>query len=197
MTQLQEVPQDFIETFLPTIFENDAKGILSDLLGQPWLAKHLMACSVAQKKRAIRHVVGILEEYYHAGHLKIAVSHQDGRLYGYAMFFVHPDPAMSRYCHKVFVFKLYRGHGIGSQLLSGVLDYSQGACLLCSHDLISFYESAGLEFKGSFTAPTAQQGFALTRDMYADLALMGSPGTEGLSPVFMLHDDDIKQLLAI
>ncbi|MNR44624.1 hypothetical protein D3C85_1633930 [compost metagenome] len=104
---------------------------------------------------------------------------------------------MSRYLHKIFVFKPYRGHGLGSQLLRGVLDYSQGTSLLCSHDLIPFYERAGMEFKGSFAPPSAQQGFALTRDMYADLALMGSLGTEGASPVFMLNDDDIKQLLVI
>lgn len=197
MTQLAEAPQDIVETFLPTILENDAKGILSDLLGQPGLAMHFMGFSEAQTMRAIRHVVGILEECYRAGHLKIAVSHEDGRLYGYAMFFVHPEPTMSRYLHKIFVFKPYRGHGLGSQLLRGVLDYSQGTSLLCSHDLIPFYERAGMEFKGSFAPPSAQQGFALTRDMYTDLAIMGSPGTEGASPVFMLNDDDIKQLLVI
>ncbi len=32
MTLLQEAPQDIVDTFLPTIFENDAKGILADLL---------------------------------------------------------------------------------------------------------------------------------------------------------------------
>ena len=82
MTQLQEAPQDIIETFLPTILENDAKGILSDLLGQPGLAMHFMGFSEAQTVRAIRHVVGILEECYRAGHLKIVVSHEDTRLYG-------------------------------------------------------------------------------------------------------------------
>lgn len=197
MTQLAEAPLDIVETFLPTILENDAKGILSDLLGQPGLAMHFMGFSEAQTMRAIRHVVGILEASYRAGLLKIAISHEDARLYGYAMFFVHPEPTISRYLHKIFVFAPYRGHGLGSQLLRGVLNYSQGTSLLCSHDLIPFYERAGMEFKGSFAPPSAQQGFALTRDMYADLALMGSPGTEGASPVFMLNDDDIKQLLII
>lgn len=197
MTQLQEAPQDIIETFLPTILENDAKGILSDLLGQPGLAMHFMGFSEAQTVRAIRHVVGILEECYRAGHLKIVVSHEDTRLYGYAMFFVHQVPSMPRYCHKIFVFEPYRGHGLGSQLLNGVVNYSQGTCLLCRHDLVPFYERAGLVFKGEFTPPTAQQGFALSRDMYAGLALMGAPGSEDGSPVFMLNDDDIKQLLVI
>lgn len=195
MTQQFAAPQDIVESFIPTIFENDAKGILSDLLGQPGLAMHFMGFTEAQTLRAIRLVVGILEECYRAGHLKIAISHESGRLYGYAMIFVHPDSTMPRYLHKIFVFKPFRGHGLGSQLLGGVLDDSLGTCLLCSHDLIPFYERAGLEFKGGFTHPSAQQGFALTRDMYADLALMGSPGAEGASPVFMLNDDDIKQLL--
>ncbi|MDI2145047.1 GNAT family N-acetyltransferase [Pseudomonas sp. ITA] len=197
MTQLQEAPQDIIETFLPTILENEAKGILSDLLVQPALAMHFMGSSEAQTVRTISHVVGILEECYRAGHLKIAASQQDGRLYGYAMFFVHPDPSMSLYCHKIFVFEPYRGHGLGKQLLSGVLHYSQGTCLLCRHDLVPFYERSGMEYKGDFTPPTAQQGFALTRDMYAGLAIMGSPGGDGASPVFMLNDEDIKQLIAI
>lgn len=151
MTKLQEAPQDIVDTFLPTIFENDAKGILADLLAQPALAMHFMDFSKTETMRAIRHVVGILEECYRAGHLKVAVSHENGRLYGYAIFFVHPDPSISRYCHKIFVFEPYRGHGIGTQLLNGVLDYSQGTCLLCNHDLIPFYERAGLQLKGDFT----------------------------------------------
>ena len=88
MTQQPESPQDLVGTFLPTIFENDAKGILADLLAQPGLAMHFMGFTEVQTMRAIRHVVGILEECYRAGHLKIAISHEDGRLYGYAMFFV-------------------------------------------------------------------------------------------------------------
>lgn len=48
MTQLQEAPQDIVDTFLPKIFENDAKGILADLLAQPGLAMHFMAFSKAE-----------------------------------------------------------------------------------------------------------------------------------------------------
>lgn len=131
MTQQWAVPHDIVESFLPSIFENDAKGILSDLLGQPGLAMHFMGFSEAQTLQAIRHVVGILEECYRAGHLKIAISHDDGRLYGYAMFFVHPDPAMPRYLHKIFVFKAFRGHGIGSQLL-GVYSTIRKALACCA-----------------------------------------------------------------
>lgn len=79
MTKLQEAPQDIVDTFLPTIFENDAKGILADLLAQPALAMHFMDFSKTETMRAIRHVVGILEECYRAGHLKVAVSHENGR----------------------------------------------------------------------------------------------------------------------
>jgi GNAT superfamily N-acetyltransferase len=197
MTQLQEAPQDIVETFLPTILENDAKGILSDMLAQPALAMHFMGFTEDQTLRAIRHVVGILEECYRAGHLKIAVSHEEDRLYGYAMFFVHPEPTMSRYLHKIFVFAPYRGHGLGGQLLNGVLHYSQGTSLLCRHDLVPFYERAGMEYKGNFTPPAAQQGFAFTREMYAGLAIMGTPGADGASPVFMLNDEDLQQLLVI
>lgn len=196
MTHLRETSHS-IEAFLSQIFENDAKGLLADLLVQPELAMRFMGFSEADTTKAISHVVGILEECYREGHLKVAVSHEDGRLYGYSIFFVHPDPTMSRYCHKIFVFEPYRGIGVGTQLLNGVLDFAQGTCLLCSHDLIPFYERAGLEFKGEFTPPTGQQGFALTRGLYADLAIMGSRGFGGVSPVFMLNDRDIEQLLLI
>lgn len=80
MTQLHEAPQDIVDTFLPTIFANDVKGILADLLAQSGLAMHFMAFFKAGTLKAIQHVLGILDECYSAGHLKVVVSHENGRL---------------------------------------------------------------------------------------------------------------------
>lgn len=196
MTGTSDADQQLIDTFLPQILENDAKGILHDLLAQPGLAMQFLGFSEEGALKAIKHVQGILEECYRAGHLKVAISHEDGRLYGYALLFVHPDPAFPRYCHKIFVYEQYRGHGVGSQILTMLLDDPRGTCLLCRDDLVPFYEKAGLEFNGGFVAPGAQQGFALTNGLYTNLVIMGTPGAGSPAPVFMLNDLDIKQLLA-
>lgn len=197
MKQSEQPSKDLIESFLPKIFSNEAKGILADLATLPALFLDFMGFTEAQTNQAIGHIVGIFEECYRAGHLKVAVSHEDGRLYGYAMIFVHPDPSVSRYCHKIYVFEQYRGHGIGTQLLNGLLTDSAATNLLCSTDLITFYERAGLEQKGDFVPPTAQQGFEFSRGLYLDLTVMGRAGSGTSTPVFFLNDDDIKQLLAI
>lgn len=197
MTHTPVSEQELIGTFLPVILENDAKGILQDLLGNPSLALHFLVFDETDTRKAIRHVQSILEECYRAGHLKIAMSHEDGRLYGYALLFEHPDPSIPRYCHKIFVFKQYRGHGIGTQLLKALTLDARGSCLLCSNELIPFYESVGLEVKGTYTAPSAQQGFAFTRDLYTALTIMGSPSAGSFAPVFMLNDQDIKQLMVL
>lgn len=189
--------QELFDKYVPTILENDAKGILSDLLAQPALALHFMGFTETRTHRAIAHVRGILEECYRAGHLKVMISHEHGMLYGYALLFVHPDPSIARYCHKIFVYEQYRGHGIGSQMLQELLEESHTTCLLCAKDLVEFYEKAGMEFLGSYTAPTAQQGFAFTRDMYRDLVLMGTADASSSCPVFMLNDNDIHDLMVI
>jgi hypothetical protein len=78
-----------------------------------------------------------------------------------------------------------------------VLNDSPSTNLLCNPDLVPFYERAGLECKGDFVTPTAQQGFEFSRDMCRDLKVMGSPGSGKSAPVFILNEDDAKQLLAI
>ncbi|QVL18966.1 GNAT family N-acetyltransferase [Pseudomonas qingdaonensis] len=188
--------QQLIDTFLPQILENEAKGVLQDLLAQPILAMQFLFFSEEATQKAIKHVAGIFDECYRSGHLKVAMSHENACLYGYALLFVHPDPNVPRYCHKIFVFPEFRGHGIGSQILSALIEDPRDTSLLCGYDLIDFYENAGLEQKGAFTAPGKQQGFALTQGMYADLVVMGTRGANVAAGVFMLNDDDVKALLA-
>lgn len=196
MTGTTQSDQQLIDTYLPHILENEAKGLLQDLLVQPVLAMQFLTFSEEATRKAIGHVVGIFVECYRAGQLKVAVSHENGRLFGYALLFDHPDPSTPRYCHKIFVYREFRGHGLGSQILKAIIDDPRGTTLLCSHDLVDFYEKAGLEQKGAFVAPGKQQGFALTQGMYADLIVMGTLGANEAAGVFMLNDDDLKQILA-
>lgn len=196
MTGTTLTDQQLIDTFLPQILENEAKGLLQDLLVQPLLAMQFLGFSEEATERAIKHVASILEECYRTGHLKIVMSHENGRLYGYALLFVHPDPSFPRYCHKIFIYPQFRGHGLGSQILAMLIEDPRGISLLCGYDLVAFYEKAGLEQK-AFAAPGERQGFALTQGMYADLTLMESSGAGSAAPIFMLNDEDVKQLLAL
>lgn len=197
MPQAPTTDQALKDAFLAQCFENDAKGILQDLLGNPALAMHFFGFSEEDTWKAIRHVQGILEECYRTGHLKVAMSHEGSCLYGYALIFEHPDPSFPRYCHKIFVYEKYRGHGIGTQLLQALPHDSRGTCLICREELVPFYEKAGFELKGEFTPPGEQHGFGLTHCMYTGLMVMGSPSTGTDAPVFMLNDQDIKQLMAL
>ncbi|MCF5648810.1 hypothetical protein GIV49_04315 [Pseudomonas syringae] len=68
--------QQLIDTFLPQILENEAKGVLQDLLAQPTLAMQFLFFSEEATRKAIKHVVGIFDECYRAGQLKVAMSHE-------------------------------------------------------------------------------------------------------------------------
>jgi GNAT superfamily N-acetyltransferase len=197
MTVSSENNQQLIDSFRPMILENEANGLLLDLLAQPSLAMQLMGFSKETTLKAIKHLQNILEECYQAGHLKIATGHEDGCLYGYALLFIHPDPNVPRYCHKIFIYQEYRGLGIGSKMLQMLLNDSQDTYLLCRNELVPFYERAGMQRKGDFVPPSAHEGFALTNSLYAGLVVMGSPGGDGTAPVFMLNDEDVKQLLVM
>lgn len=52
--------QQLIDTFLPHILENEAKGVLQDLLAQHTLAMQLLFFSEEATRKAIKHLVGIL-----------------------------------------------------------------------------------------------------------------------------------------
>ncbi|WP_136474561.1 GNAT family N-acetyltransferase [Pseudomonas sp. DG56-2] len=197
MTQFTEPTEDVIATFLPQILDNEAKGILSDLAAQPNLALEFMDFTQNDTQRAIKHVVGIFEECFHAGHLKVIVSHINGTLYGYALVFILPTKVMAAYCHKIFVYEPYRGRGIGRQILSAVLEGFPEVCLICSPELCSFYTKAGLKYKGDFSVPQSQPVFTLSSGLYEGLAIMSTVDTTGREPMFLLNDEDVGALLAI
>ena len=59
-----------------------------------------------------------------------------------------------QYYYKIYIYEQYRGNGIGSQMLSAILSLSNKVDLLCSSDLVPFYESDGTHSKGKFTTPS-------------------------------------------
>lgn len=198
MTQITGPLEDEIATFLPQILDNEAKGIYSDLALQPNLALEFIAFTEDDTFRAIKHVVGIFEECFHAGHLKVIVSHRDGTLYGYALVFTCPPAmGMTAYCHKIFVNEPYRGRGIGRAILGNALEAFPELVLLCSPELCSFYAKAGLKSKGSFSVPQSQPIFTLSSGLYEGLEIMSTVETTGREPMFLLNDEDVRALIAI
>ncbi|VGG38384.1 Uncharacterised protein [Klebsiella quasipneumoniae] len=145
---------------------------------------------------ARNYIIGVFEECYRVGHLRIMGAADEGTLFGYSLIFGHPSANYSLYCHKIYVYEQYRGNGIGSQMLTGILSLPNEVGLVCSPDLIPFYESAGMHFKGNFTTPS-DAGFTKTRGMYEGLCVMSTDNsgeTNGL-PIFMLNDSDIDNII--
>ncbi|HII0394686.1 TPA: GNAT family N-acetyltransferase [Klebsiella pneumoniae] len=185
-----------IERHLPLIFENEANGILQDLIGTPTLMGMMMFATEEEVMAARNYIIGVFEECYRVGHLRIMGAADEGTLFGYSLIFGHPSANYSLYCHKIYVYEQYRGNGIGSQMLTGILSLPNEVGLVCSPDLIPFYESAGMHFKGNFTT-TSDTGFTKTRGMYEGLCVMSTDNsgeTNGL-PIFMLNDSDIDNII--
>lgn len=183
-----------IKPHLPEIFEYEAGGILQDLAFVSDLAPLMMFATEAQVTAAKKYIAGVFEESYAEGHLKIMVMAGEDTLYGYAMIFCYPG-AQLYYCHKFFVYEQYRGNGIGSQLLGGLLSQPFDIGLVCLPELVPFYESAGMSCKGEFIAHEAD-GFKNARNMYAGLSVMCSGDSAAGLPVFLLNDSDIKNMVA-
>ncbi|MCM2595198.1 GNAT family N-acetyltransferase [Klebsiella pneumoniae] len=185
-----------IERHLPLILENEANGILQDLIGTPTLMGMMMFATEEEVMAARNYIIGVFEECYRVGHLRIMGAADEGTLFGYSLIFGHPSANYSLYCHKIYVYEQYRGNGIGSQMLTGILSLPNEVGLVCSPDLIPFYESAGMHFKGNFTTPS-DAGFTKTRGMYEGLCVMSTDNsgeTNGL-PIFMLNDSDIDNII--
>ncbi|MFC0227661.1 GNAT family N-acetyltransferase [Serratia aquatilis] len=181
-----------IAPHLPLIFENEANGILQDLIGTPTLM--MMFATEEEVKAARSYIIGVFEACYRDGDLRIMGSADEGTLFGYSLIFGRPSANL--YCHKIYVYEQYRGNGIGSQMLAEILALPNEVGLVCSSDLVPFYESAGMHFKGNVTTPS-DAGFTKTRGMYAGLCIMSSDNSgeaNGL-PIFMLNDNDIDNII--
>ncbi|MFJ4259690.1 GNAT family N-acetyltransferase [Pseudomonas monteilii] len=196
MVGIPEASAKTVDKHLPSILKNEATGILADLICQPALAGSAMFLTESDGNKIIDYIIQIFETCRREGSLKFIVSESEGALFGYSMFFESPAPHMSCYCHKIYVFDQYRGMGFGSQIFAATLQQRPKIRLLCRHELVPFYEKLSLEYQGEFTPPSSEEGFAHTRGMYGGLAVMASPNA-GPGPVFMLNDDDIKNIRAL
>ncbi|HEJ6927161.1 TPA: GNAT family N-acetyltransferase [Serratia marcescens] len=184
-----------ITPFLSEIFENEATGILQDLMGTSALAPLMMFITEAQIKAAKGYIIGVLDECYQAGHLSVLGAGNVGELYGYALIFGHRAASPMLYCHKIYVYESYRGKGIGSQMLTSILNQPAKVGLICSPSLVPFYEAAGMHCKGDFTTP-GDLGFKQTQGIYSGLCVMTDreDGDTGGLPIFMMNDDDVEQI---
>lgn len=185
------------QNILAHVILNEAKGLISDIAAQPGLILQFMGISEEKYDLCIQHVAKIFYTYFETGQMKLIVNASEKNLNGYALFFDHPDPNYARYCHKIFVYQPARRKGIGTELTKGILDESESLTLLCSPDLVPFYESCGMLFGGYYELPEDSENFRFTRGMYHGLAVMNSAGISGPAPVFFLNDNDIKDLLKI
>lgn len=88
-----------------------------------------------------------------------------------------------QYYHKIYLDEQYCGNGIGNQMLGTILSLPNEVGLLCSSDLVPFYESAGMHSKGKFTTPS-DVNFTITTYMYSGLCVLSTDNSgdaEGLS----------------
>jgi GNAT superfamily N-acetyltransferase len=182
--------------FLNEIYDLEASGMLSDLALSPSLFTFFIAFEEKDREKATAYIISVLDECYRAGHLRIAISHNDKELYGYAMLFVHPDPKFSKYLHKIYVKEEFRGHGIGGQILMSLSKNEPKICLLCASEKVTFYEKHGFHYMQPFEVPK-DENFHLSEKLYSGLCVMNNHSEMLDAPIFLLNDRDIKKIVGI
>lgn len=180
--------------FIEEIYELESSGMLADLALNISLFTHFIDFDDSDRERGISYIKSVLEECYKAGHLRVAISHENKTLYGYAMMFVHPDPTIPKYLHKIYVKEPYRGHGIGAQILTSLSENESLISLICPSDKIEFYEKYGFQYIQNFEVPE-NDNFLLSKGMYSGLSIMNNHSEPIGAPIFFLNDKDIKAII--
>ena len=181
--------------FIDEIYNLEAEGMLADLSLNPNLFIHFMDFIEADRERALSYIKSVLSECYRCGHLKVAVSHENEELYGYALMFAHPDEKYPKYLHKIFVKEQFRGRGIGTEMLKSITNSSRVG-LLCPADKIHFYENNGFTFSQEFSVPD-DQAFQLSKELYSSLYVMKNHSDNIIAPIFLLNDEDVRHILGV
>lgn len=198
-----KTPNEFIEPFLPQIFEQEACGMMTDLMGCPSIGIHLMTADEAGVLKVKQYIIDIFYDYYRLGLLRIAAMQkmpEQDELMAYAMLITRPGATHIACIHKIYVYEPYRGQGIGKQLMEDVVLQAgfKGLALVCRPELIPFYKKHGFKAVGGvFTVPDEGQ-FSMTQFMYAGLERMAQgnvPASE--FPIFMLNDVDAKAMIKL
>lgn len=197
MNNEQQPIEKIDELFLSRIILNESQGLLADLSLQPTLMVSFMSISEQEYDQCLYYVSKILISCFQNGEIKVIMNSDGENLIGYALFFEHPDSSFARYCHKIYVYEEFRKKGIGTQLLTDLLDDSENITLLCSPELIPFYEKSGMKFGGYYEIPDESDEFKHTRNMYHGLAVMNGKAVSGPAPIFMLNNNDVKNLLSL
>lgn len=183
------------EDFLGEIFENEAKALLSDIMSSTSLVSLMFAFEEEQVQKAIKYIVGIFNECYKFGHLKVATSSSEQTLCGYAMIFVHPHH-QSAYLHKIQIVEQFRGRGLGTEMLQSLSQSFSDLGLICNHDKIKFYERNGFKRVGDCKVPDSDD-FKMSKHMYTGLYLMSNSQKVDGCPVFFLNDADLRAIGSI
>lgn len=189
MNEAQEFRQ---EDFLGEIFEDEAKALLRDIMSSTSLVSLMSAFEEDQVKKAIEYIVGIFNECYKFGHLKVATSSSEQTLCGYAMIFVHPHH-QSAYLHKIQIVEQFRGGGLGTEMLQSISQSFGDLGLICNYDKIKFYERNGFKCVGDFKVPDGED-FKMSKHMYSGLYLMSNSKKVDSCHVFFLNDYDLKAI---
>lgn len=194
--------KNIVDIARPHIFEQEAAGLLSDLMGCPEIGMPMLLSDEKGLRKAKDYIVGVLNECYTLGHLKLAAicngtDTDADEILAYALLFQRPGYSDTCYCHKIYVYEQHRGQGIGSQLLSDLMAQFKGMGLVCLPDKVPFYTRAGMKTLGALPIPDDEL-FRLTRYVYIGLNMMvygEMPKNE--IPVFMLNDKDIKTIIKL
>ena len=181
--------------FIEEIYSLEAAGMLADLALTPSLFLDFMSFEETDRNNALAYIKSVLAECYTCGHLKVAISHHNEELYGYALMFVLPEEKYPKYLHKIFVKEKFRGNGIGAQILTSIVENSE-VCLLCPPEKVSFYEKYGFSFVQPFTTPDGDN-FKFSKGLYADLCVMKNHEGNLGAPIFLLNDTDVKKIIGV
>lgn len=180
------------EFFLDEIFKIEAEGMLGDIMTATVMVSFLLDFDEKKQAFALNYIIDVLKECYEAGHLKVAIQHEDEKLYGFALLFVHPQHSAT-YLHKIFVHEEYRNNGLGTDILNNLTNSINCINLLCPDSKFDFYKRNGFRYVQPFEMPE-NDSFKLSKGLYAGLSVMTSSTDALEAPIFFLNDNDLKSI---
>lgn len=184
-----------VDYYIQEILELEAKGILNDIILTPYMFLRAMELDERKYKDAIDYIKNILQECYDSGNLKVAISHNDTNLQGYALLFVVPNYKIT-YLQKIFVKERYREQGLGTNILQSLVKSSDPIALLCSKEHQNFYRRNGFHYCQQFHVANGAN-FELSEDLYSDLSIFSNSVKNLEPPIFLLNDNDLKTIIGI
>lgn len=176
----------------------EARGLLQDLCFGTPLFLELITATEAEVLRAVAVVRGILVAMFDSQNLKVfTLSAGNGQLLaGYAIVFIPPDVAGldGVGLHHIFIKTASRGCGAGKALMGILCEQYPNMTLVCTPDLIAFYERFGFVVVGDYLAHKVK-GAPITARMYAGCVTMfRSDQDEIKGPLMLFSDNDLRAI---